>query len=321
MNDKRKVFLFMKTYTEFQNEILNKMTLMMGENYEVSIREVPKNNGVKLMGLCIMEKDSEICPNIYLEEFYEAYLSGREISAIIEDLYRFYKKFAVKGSLNFDLLFDYNRVKKRIFLKMINYEKNREQLAQVPHIRFLDLAIVCYMVCMNDLMGQGAVRVDDCFLEKWKITKEELFANAEENTKNLMGMELKDIQEMIFDILLQKWNPTTPEEMQLLEKEVYGLTSAVPMYIMTLRGGSFGAVCMFMGEWMELFYRKCGCGFYILPSSVHELLLIPENCGETAENLKKMVGEVNESCVSTEEKLSDSVYFYDPQKKKVELAE
>ena len=127
------------------------------------------------------------------------------------------------------------------------------------------------------------------------------------------------MHELLFEMLLQKWNPTTPEEVKLIEDEVYGLTSEVPMYIMTLRGGSFGAVCMAVNDWMEQFGRECGSNFFILPSSIHELILIPENSGETAGNLQEMVCEVNASCVSAEEKLSDSVYYYNSQKNIVEL--
>lgn len=223
------------------------------------------------------------------------------------------------GTVNFEFFLDYGRVKNRIFLKMINYEENREMLANVPHRRFLDLAVVCYYAYMNDLMGKGSIQIDKDLLSKWEISEEELFFDAEKNTRNILGMELKDMHELLFGMLLQKWNPTTPEEVKLIEDEVYGLTSEVPMYIMTLRGGSFGAVCMSVSEWMEQFGRECGGSFFILPSSIHELILIPENCGETAENLQKMVCEVNASCVSAEEKLSDSVYYYNLQTKNVEL--
>lgn len=309
----------MMTYTEFQNEVLDKITRMMGADCEVKIREVPKNNGVRLMGLSIMEKDSDVCPTIYLESFYEAYREGAEISTVIGEIYKFHKQYAVKGKVNFDFFLDYSKVKRRIFLKMINYEENKEMLCHTPHVRFLDLAIVCYVACMNDMMGSGAIRVDNEFLKNWDVPKEELFADAGKNTREILGPEIKDMQEMVMDLLLQKWNPVTPEEIKLVEKEAYGMSSAVPMFIMTLRGGSFGAVCMYMEEWMEQFFRKCGRGFFILPSSVHELILIPEGNGETADSLRKMVREVNEACVSPEEKLSDSVYYYDPAKKRVEL--
>lgn len=309
----------MMTYTEFQNAVLERIKIIKGRNCEVTIREVPKNNGIRLMGISIMEKGSDICPTIYLESFYDAYKKGEELPDVVQDICEIYRQNMIIGTVNFEFFLDYGRVKNRIFLKMINYEENREMLANVPHRRFLDLAVVCYYAYMNDLMGKGSIQIDKDLLSKWEISEEELFFDAEKNTRNILGMELKDMHELLFGMLLQKWNSTTPEEVKLIEDEVYGLTSEVPMYIMTLRGGSFGAVCMSVSEWMEQFGRECGGSFFILPSSIHELILIPENCGETAENLQKMVCEVNASCVSAEEKLSDSVYYYNLQTKNVEL--
>ena len=63
---------------------------------------------------------------------------------------------------------------------------------------------------MNDLMGKGSIQIDKDLLSKWEISEEELFFDAEKNTRNILGMELKDMHELLFGMLLQKWNPTDP---------------------------------------------------------------------------------------------------------------
>ena len=161
----------MMTYTEFQNAVLERIKIIMGRNCEVTIREVPKNNGIRLMGISIMEKGSDICPTIYLESFYDAYKKGVELPSVVQDICEIYRQNMIIGTVNFEFFLDYSRVKSRIFLKMINYEENKEMLENVPHRRFLDLAVVCYYAYMNDLMGNGSIQIDNYLLSKWKITE------------------------------------------------------------------------------------------------------------------------------------------------------
>ena len=307
-------------YCEFQNGVVEKIRHLVGEECEITIREVRKNNGVILNGLVITGKDTDVSPTIYLEPFYEAYLQGSTMQELVDEIYRIYDENHIEGQMNLDFFEDYGRVRNKIFHKVINYEQNSDFLEKVPHIRFLDLAIVCYCVYMNDLMGKGSIQIDRDFLDKWGITEEQLFKDAADNTANKLGPEVKSIQDMLFEMLLKEKEITSAEDAFRLWDETMDDAGTVPMYVMTVKGCSFGAVCIYHEEWMEAFYNKINMGFYILPSSIHELILIPKEAAASAQELQKMVKDVNLSCVLPQERLSDNVYYYNPLTKRVEIA-
>ena len=306
-------------YSAFQNAVVEKMRLFMGKEYDVTIREVRKNNGVLLKGLVISGKESDISPTIYLESFYEAYLQGMPIQDLVAQIYKIYDENHLEGRFNFSFFEDYEKVRPRIFEKVINFEQNKDFLSNIPHKRFLDLAVVCYCVYMNDLMGKGSIQIDRSFISEWGITEEQLFRDAADNTACKLGVDVRDMQDMLFDMMLEHKDIDSVEEEEKIREELTTGEAIAPMYVMTLKGCYFGAACICHEEWMEDFYKKVKMGFYILPSSIHELILIPMEGAGSAKRLQEMVKDVNESSVSPEERLSDNVYYYNPETQRVEL--
>lgn len=294
-------------FNEFSEKVIKNVTTCLGEDVSAEMKVVTKNNGVKLHGLIISKENSSVSPTIYLDGFFREYKQGKSLGDIVFELVDIYEKNKVSAGINLDFFMDYQAVRGRIFIKAVHYEKNKTMLEDVPHIHFLDLAMVCYYSYMNDFLGNGSIQIETSHLDRWGISEEELFATAKNNTRDKLGMEIKGMQEILEEMLMENVGADREE----MESMLQHTEQEIPMYIMTLKGRYFGAACICYEEMLKSFGKQCGKNFYILPSSIHELILIPDSGKEEPETLRRMVREVNAGYVAPEERLSDNIYYFD----------
>lgn len=302
-------------YTEFMEKTKKSVSDYLGKDVSVEIKEVTKNNGVILQGLVINSKEESLSPTIYLNGFYEDLKDGRPFSDIVCAIADIYQDNRIAGKINLDFFADYNAVKGRIFIKVINYEKNKKLLEEVPYKRFLDLAVVCYYAYMNDFLGKGSIQIEIDHLDKWGISEETLFQDAEKNTAINLGAEIKGMDEVIKDMLQENFGGEAGKLAEMAEQA----KREAPMYVMTLKGRYFGAACIYNRKLLQSFAEAHSTNFYILPSSIHELILLPDDGREEVKALKSMVEEVNADHVAPEERLSNNVYYFDRFDNKVSL--
>ena len=85
------------------------------------------------------------------------------------------------------------------------------------------------------------------------------------------------------------------------------------MYVLSNQEKLYGAACMLYPEVLSAFGEICGRDFYVLPSSIHEVLLVFAEEGKEKE-LKEIVTDMNRNHVAPEEVLSDSIYHYNTKK-------
>ena len=193
-----------------------------------------------------------------------------------------------------------------IGMKVLGYERNPELLRRVPYIRYEDLAIVFIFVLKEAGIPGGVAVITSELTGLWGISAEELFAQARQSAPVLLEPVVTNIREMIGDC---------PEE---LEEVIDDTAGSVDMYILTNRNQTYGASALFYPGLLEKVTEYLGGGFYILPSSVHEVILIPEAAGEP-DALRRMVREVNRCEVPEDMILSDNVYYYDPGEKQFRI--
>lgn len=294
-------------FKEFVENVIKNVTVSLGSRVKAEVRQVTKNNGVRLHGLILSQENASVSPTIYLDGFYGEYTRGKSMGDIVYEIVAIYENNKVAVDIDMDFFLDYQAVQGRIFLKVIHYEKNREMLKDVPFRRFLDLAVTCYYGYMSDFLGKGAIQIEIAHLDKWGISEEELFETARRNTMEKLGTEIMGMNEILTEILAEKAGAADEREVELMLKN---METEVPMYVMTLRGRYFGAACICYKEVLQAFGERCRKNFYILPSSVHELILVPDSGREEPEELQRMVREVNAGHVAPEERLSDQVYYF-----------
>lgn len=327
-------------FEQFIEKVTCALEKYYGENYRVRIMEVKKNNGLCLHGLSILLQDSpnKVTPTIYLDEYYKRYMSGISLSETVQDIIRTYEAHTVKDDVSMEFFLDYEKVKDRVVYKLINYEMNKELLKEIPYIPFLDLAVVFYYYMENEVFGAASILIYHTHMKKWEISLKRLTADAEYNTPRVLGYRLADMEDIVRELIrkdlgnrFSKKNicrqgdreeeiPTDEMIDKMLECYLEGREEN-PMYVLTNRSSQNGAACILYPNVLKDFAERMGSDLYILPSSIHEVILIKDHEIDDADALRNMVKDVNRTQLAPEEVLSDQVYYYSRKNGKVELCE
>ena len=289
-------------FTNFTTLVQREVEKRAGENYRVKLNDVMKNNGVVLRGITLMQGDSNISPTIYLNPYYDAYENGdTTLGTVIDEVIDTYERNKINRSIDMKFFLNYETVRSRIIFKLINTEKNRELLRDVPYIPFHDLSIVFQCLVSEERFGNASILIHNVHLQLWKVNARELYECALENTPLLQGYELADMN-------------TVLEEMKALggidDEEIEDMQQEVPMYVLSNKSRINGASCILYKDILKDFAMVVDKDLYVLPSSIHEVILLPSDGTQESEQLKEMVREINQSQVEKEEVLSDSVYYY-----------
>lgn len=290
-------------FTNFTTLVRNEVEKRAGENYHVKLNDVVKNNGIILRGITLMQDDSNISPTIYLNPYYDAYENGETtLGTVIDEVIDTYERNKVNRSIDMRFFLDYDSVKTRITYKLINTEKNKELLNDIPHIPFHDLSIVFQCLISGERFGNATILIHNVHLQLWKVNARELYERAMENTPILQGYDVADMNTVLEEM-------RAFEEIEDTEYEE-DIQQQVPMYVLSNKSRVHGAACILYPDILKDFAAVVEKDLYVLPSSIHEVILLPAEGTEDSEQLKLMVHEINESQVEDEEVLSDSVYFY-----------
>lgn len=294
---------------EFVLKVRNAAANRLGADYQVGIQEVRKNNNTVLQGLMISSNKHNVAPTIYLNPFWEAYEGGVPLSVVVDRILQIYEEDTPKGDIDMSFFKDFDKVKDRICYRLVSAEKNREQLVKVPHIRYLDMAICFYYAYQGDLLGSGSILVYNSHLEMWNTSTEALFELARENTPVLFPWECRSMEDAVREMFARQQDCGLEALME--EEEQKEFFAAMPMKILSNENRVQGAICILYQDVLKRLAEKEGKNFYILPSSVHEVILLPDSGRESAMQLKEMVVDVNATQVESDEILSDNLYYYD----------
>lgn len=296
-------------FSSFTTLVREEVEKRAGEQYTVRINDVRKNNGVILSGLTMMEADSNISPTIYLNHYYEDYEDGRTtLTNVVNDVMDHYNRNKVNRSVDMRQFLNYESVKKGIVYKLVNTAKNKELLEDVPHMEFLDLSVVFQYLIQNEHFGTASILIHNAHMKLWDISVEELYQVADANTQKLQGYELRSMIDAIRD-LLEMDTEGEVADIEYMEEHA----DNVPMYVLSNKNKVGGASCILYDGLLADFATAIGGNFYVIPSSIHEVLLLPADNKDEQEEIKAMIKEINDTQVRTEEILSDSLYFFDKE--------
>lgn len=288
-------------------EFTKEVTDYINSNYEglnASAIDTIKNNGVKYHGITINHGSDTVLPTIYLEQFLDEYLSGTKMDVIVNEIIKLDLSAREVNIPDMNFYTDFGTIKNSLFLKLINTEKNEELLRQVPNRQFLDLSLVVYCDLSTFLEMNATVLVKNDHLLNLGITEEELFNTATNNTRD-MKIVKKDIADVILN--MQKKNDRTDINPDDLINE-YGM-----MFVLTNKDMVFGAVTMIFDDILDEVVKEKYDGLYIIPSSIHEVILVPDIGNMDREHLNCMIREVNLTSLQEQDILSFNAYYYSPK--------
>ena len=297
---------------QFGRKVCSALQEILGEDYDIEMKEVTKNNGVLLHGIVINGKRSNVSPAIYIDELYEEYQDGRVFGDIIYDLLCVYKHHAREIDMDMEFFTQFERAKSRVLYKLIHRESNADLLKEIPFIKWNDLALVFYYSLEDERFGKASILIRNAHLAMWGIDKGVLYEHARTNMQRLKPEEIMPIKQLIREFIERGENRgVSKNEMGLSKEREEAIEADSMIYVLSNRDRMFGAATLLYAESLKMLTRKLNKNLIILPSSVHEVLLVPDDGMKEKDFFKNMVKEVNDSQVEPEERLSYNVYYYD----------
>ena len=304
-------------FDEFVLKLRKALADYYGTDYSTSIHKTKKNNGLELTGICLKKRDSKLAPTIYAEGFYRDYQQSGNFGNIVFDVIKVINSSTVPDNLDVTFFSDYENISSKIEMKLINREKNGSLLKEIPYKEFLDMAVVFYYAFEDNQLENASILIRNEHLKAWGITIDQLYADAVVNAKRLCKPIINNMTEVVIDIMKKRGIED--------DDEIFEMLSFMPsedlMYVLTTENGRYGATAMLDKDGLESFAKQVNSDFFILPSSIHELILVPVKGGYMPDVLKGMVKEVNDNHVAQEEVLSYSVYMYSRAKRDVKIIE
>ena len=284
-----------------------------GADVKVSVNEVNKLNE-SYEAITVTPEGSNIGVNMSLEKFYDAVQDGTPYDSVVDKAVETISRgIEQRPDIDVAALTDYSQMKEKLAMEVVSAEANKEMLENVPHQNIEDMAVVYRFILSSDEEGRASILVTNQLLENMGVTPEQLHADAMENAPQLKPAEIKGMSEVM------------AEMMGFDQAEMLGIFPVDPkdeqMFVATVPDKVHGAGVLAYQDFMDQAADRVGGDFFILPSSIHEVLIVPDNGKMGLKDLENMVKEVNETQVAPEDKLTDSVYHYDSKEKIFELGE
>ncbi len=293
------------TYKEFKYQLLKELEERFPSGTSITIQEIPHNNNHTEEALTILEPGLNISPTIYLESYFRQLKKEVPIASIIAQIYSYYQEHRSTQSIDTSFFTCFENIRPRIVYKLVHQEKNKELLKEVPWIPYLDLAIVFYCLLSKSPTENASVLIRNEHLCYWNVSVEDLLSLAQKNTPFLLSSCCDSLAELLLPILEQ-----LPVQEQTDTKNTFASASMVPMYVLTNQQRFLGACCILYDDVLKEIAERLDSDLYILPSSIHEVILMPVTVTESVPALSQMVCDINQSEVSAEEILSDHIYYY-----------
>lgn len=275
---------------KFAEEVRDHVRETLGSRaISAEIRDVIKANNTKLTAIVIQSSCSNVAPMVYLEYFEANDMSVEETTKTICDMFL---KESLKTSAMSDVvdnIRDWDKIKDKICFRLYNMELNKTRLADVPYIKYLDLAVTFFIVVKTEEPEFGSIMVTSNLMETWGKSITDLSDVASVNTPKYFPIKIKHISDII------------------------GLPIDEPMYVATTTSGSYGATVLLYDKLLNSYCDKFDDDLIILPSSIHDCIIIPKNALDVDKlnGLSEMVRSINQSDVVDDiEVLSDQAYVW-----------
>lgn len=286
-------------------EVIENLRHLCGHHEQVVLKRIGKENGTGYMGILI-RKQGEIVTRVFnWDHHYLQYgnkMSAKELAErIYLDASGSTPLFQISGWV------DYEEAKERIVCRLVNYEQNRGMLEQIPHERFLDLAVIFYLMVGSGEEGDLVITVTNSLFESWQVPYEEMKEQALKNCETLLPARLASIEDMIFGACM---GPLFPDHLQE--------SDGIPLYCLSNKSGVNGASVILYPGVLKKAADLLQSDLAVLPSSRHEVLLYPLG-NMTQKALQTMVQDINREIVEKIDQLSDHVYVFRRAVGKLEL--
>lgn len=285
-------------YSSFCDYLFASLMNQMERGATISKEKIRKNNNVSLDAFVIHIPDSASSPVVYLQPLYQNYLNGSSIEKIAQMvLAKLKREIPLSLELaeqvrSFDTTFD------RIAFRLVSRKNNEDLLKDVPWVPYLDLAVIFYLHLGVKDDKQITTLIHNHQAKSWNLSPDALFNLAKLNTPRLCPSTIGCLEHMLLG-----WDDE--------EDRIVPCESPLPtLYVLSNTSGINGASCLLYEGIIKDFADQIGSDLIILPSSIHEVLILPDSHDSDYENFRRMIQNVNAEDVPEEDILSDELYLY-----------
>lgn len=306
----------MMNYEIFKEVVAEKFMEYMPEQYQgMRLRVEPVNKVNKVLdGITLVGSGAgrSVSPTLYINHMYEHYLETENLQEVLQSAARrmdmAFKEMPEVGDVNLE------GAKDNIVFQVINTLQNEDMLRDMPHREFQDLSIIYRWVVKVDENGIQSSAIRNNLAEQLGMNEEQLFKCAVENTRRIFPPTVKYMNDVIREMFISDGMPAEVADMMIGE-----MPEDKMMWVISNDRGINGAGSMLYEDNLHKLAMKLETDLYILPSSVHECIAVSTNVGDPYE-LAEMVSEINMGQVALEDRLSNQVYHYDKDARRLTLA-
>ncbi len=305
----------MMDYEIFKEVVKEGFLSYMPKSYQdMEVRVVPVDKvNRKLDGLSLLAKDEKttISPTLYINDMYEKYLRTEDLQETLREAAEAMDEVFREAEVP---PLDISTAKDNIIFQLVNTMQNEDMLKNMPHREFQDLSIIYRWVVSVDKKGISSSVVNNHVAEMLGMGEEQLFKAAAENTRRILPPVVQSMNEVMRDMFVADGMPEELADLMIGEQEPERI-----MWVISNERKIDGAASMLYEDKLHSLAERVGTDLYILPSSVHEVIAVSVEMGEP-EELAQMVAEINMDQVDLSERLSNQVYHYDKDLRKITLA-
>lgn len=298
-----------KEFIQFINQVTQRLRECLGEGYQVERKDTKGLNGTVKHSLMLIRQGRDIHPSVNLDTYYNLFQSGTDMESLIKNMLKSCMEDSPVSLSEIADFTDWENVKTHIYAKLINTRKNCLLLSQIPNRSCMDLSLVYYVRTESLFSNEYAViQISNEHMNYWGVNEEMLYQSAWKNLKKPDEAIFEDMTDILSPLLMEGAGKAFAGE-------------EVVMYVLSNRYRANGAVHMCNRTALREASEWAGDDFWILPSSVHEVILIPvrqtEGC---AEGLAGIVKEINDTQLEPQEILSYHVYRYSRRTGEITIA-
>lgn len=292
----------MLSFEEFQNEAASYLREVAKNKYgeaDVKVHKVRKIN-YEATGITIFPRVSErrLCPTVYLETFYKQCLNGYDLEDVLSNLSDTVLNAMEPNDEWAEVIHDYKGARDKIFFQFVNTKQNEELLETLPHREFHNLSIVYRWLVGTDEEGTATALISNQIADSMGLSEDELYDLAYKNARELFPVRVMKLRDAI---------------KELIEGDDLKFDEVNPrIYVISYSVREYGATAILYSEELQKLAEQLGEDLYLLPSSLHEMVVVPESVVEDMETIADMVYE-NNQLIPIGDRLSNEVYKYDRQ--------
>ena len=279
---------------------------------EELLKQLPANTDIEISEaygpakrMIIRTPADIICPSISLDPFYRYYLDGHSLSGIMNRILKIYGAETLHPLCTPEDFPDKTDFLGGLRLRPASLSLNRRILQTLPHITRYNILFFMTVKTAEKYGIAAESPVTDELLRHFRTDLSAAFLTAQKNIA-----EEDDPLVLPLHAFLEMTAESCSYD-SLLPSQSFRTASIEDLYVLTNRSHEYGAVLLLEKAVLGELYARFGA-YYLLPASVHELLILPKTNAGNELRLRSLIHSVNNTISDSLTVLSDDLYAYDP---------